>query len=99
MLEPCAVGPAVIVGPNTWNFKHAVELLTAAGGLTTIKARDELPAAIRRLLADPFHAESLKTAARRAIASQQGATRATVELLLESMPNAQAGNLANRRAA
>lgn len=99
MLEPCAAGAAVIVGPNTWNFKQAVELLTAAGGLVTVSSRGELTDAIRRLLTDRLQAETMRAAAQRAIASQQGATRTTVNLLIRQLGDAQDGKLANRRAA
>jgi len=88
MLEPCAAGAAVIVGPNTWNFRHAVELLTGVGGLATVPNAIELHVTIRRLLTEPLTAERMRTSARRAIESQQGATQLTVDLLLGGLPSA-----------
>ena len=85
MLEPCAAGAAVVVGPNTWNFRHAVELLVDAGGLVTVSDADELPRALRRLLSDASAADTLRSAARDAIKSQQGATRQTVAMLLDAL--------------
>ncbi len=32
MMEPAGLGKAVVVGPNTWNFRDPVELLLNAGG-------------------------------------------------------------------
>ncbi|MBL8851122.1 MAG: hypothetical protein JNG89_15690 [Planctomycetaceae bacterium] len=86
MLEPCAAGAAVVVGPNTWNFRHAVELLTGAGGLAVVPSADELAATIRRLLTDSLAAERMRHASREAIQLQQGATGLTVELLVSSLP-------------
>lgn len=85
MLEPCAAGAAVVVGPNTWNFRPAVELLTAVGGLAVINQANELQAEIRSLLVDAERAQAMRSAARRAIESQQGATGHTVELLLRGL--------------
>lgn len=94
MLEPCAVGAAVVVGPNTWNFKPAVELLTAAGGLAVIQTADELACEIRSLLLDAERAGLMRVAARRAIESQQGATSLTVELLLGNLSEPVQGRVA-----
>lgn len=85
MLEPCAAGAAVVVGPNTWNFQHAVELLVAAGGLLAVRDADELYQTLRQLITDQAQADRLRTAARRAIDSQQGATQQTVDLLLNAL--------------
>jgi len=85
MLEPCAVGAAVVVGPNTWNFKPAVELLTAAGGLATVRDVAELHGTLRDLLIDGDRATAMRNAAKQAIESQQGATACTVDLLLRDL--------------
>lgn len=85
MLEPCAIGAAVIVGPNTWNFRPAVERLTGVEGLATVQNADELEDRVRTLLNDAEAANSMRKAARSAIESQQGATGLTVELLLSGM--------------
>jgi 3-deoxy-D-manno-octulosonic-acid transferase len=91
MLEACAIGAAVIVGPNTWNFRPAVELLTSVGGLATARDAEDLDHRIRMLLNDTESAISMRAAARRAIESQQGATALTVGLLLQDMPQPAAG--------
>ena len=94
MLEPCAAGAAVVVGPNTWNFRHAVELLTSAGGLVTVPSSDELPGTIRRLLTDSRAAQRMRQAALAAIQPQQGATGLTVDLLLNQLaPTSDAAEL------
>lgn len=86
LLEPGAQGAAVVVGPNTWNFAHAVELLRAAGGVAVVRDVDELTATVSRLLADPDLARQMGAAARAVIAGQQGASARTVELLLRCLP-------------
>jgi 3-deoxy-D-manno-octulosonic-acid transferase len=85
MLEPCAIGAAVVVGPNTWNFKPAVELLTTMGGLATVQDAKSLYDRIRTLLNDNEATNSMRAAAQAAIESQQGATGLTVELLLRGL--------------
>jgi 3-deoxy-D-manno-octulosonic-acid transferase len=95
MLEPCAVGAAVVVGPNTWNFRPAIELLTGVGGLATVHNGDELDNCLRTLLIDTESANSMRSAARTAIQSQQGATALTVQLLLHGIqPNAERRRIA-----
>jgi 3-deoxy-D-manno-octulosonic-acid transferase len=99
MLEPCAAGAAVVVGPNTWNFRHAVELLSGVGGLAIVQNADQLQAEFRRLLTEPLAADRMRAAARKAIQSQQGATKQTVDLLLSNLSHVASTTNADRVAA
>jgi 3-deoxy-D-manno-octulosonic-acid transferase len=91
MLEPCAYGAAVLFGPNTWNFRHAVELLLARCAAEVVPDGTRLLPAVQGLLRDPETAARMGAAARDLVLSQQGATQRTVELLLENLPPAVAG--------
>ncbi|MBX3444221.1 MAG: 3-deoxy-D-manno-octulosonic acid transferase [Planctomyces sp.] len=97
MLEPAAYGAAVIVGPNTWNFRHDVELLRGREALTIIPDGAALAAAIRELLRNPEARRGQGQRARNLVLAQQGATARVVGLVLESLSGAAAG--ATRRAA
>jgi 3-deoxy-D-manno-octulosonic-acid transferase len=88
MLEPCAYGAAVLFGPNTWNFRHAVELLLARRAAEVVHNTAELSGAVRRLLRDLPAARRMGSAARDVVLTQQGATRRTIDLLREFLPPA-----------
>ena len=85
MLEPCGLGAAVVVGPNTWNFREAVELLHAGKAICVAGNQDELLKAVRRLLTDRDGAAAMGARARGIVRAHQGATAKTVDLLLEAM--------------
>lgn len=82
MLEPAAYGVATCFGPNTWNFRDIVAQLLAADGARIVRSPEELDAFIRQAIESPAQAQSLGERARRLVLSQQGATRRTVELLV-----------------
>jgi 3-deoxy-D-manno-octulosonic-acid transferase len=88
MLEPCAFGAAVIVGPNTWNFRHAVELLQSRSAISVIHDGVGLAHEIRRLRQDEFAASRMGLAARELVQSQQGATELTLDLLCDVLGTA-----------
>jgi len=81
MLEPAALGRAVLFGPNTWNFRADVELLLAAEAVLQIGGRNELDAALLRLLGDPALRAALGERAVALIRENQGATARTLELI------------------
>jgi 3-deoxy-D-manno-octulosonic-acid transferase len=81
MIEPAAYGAAVLFGPHVWNFRDTAERLVNAGAAVRVAAADELEREVRRLLNDPAERQRLGEAARRLVASQQGATEHTITLL------------------
>ena len=81
-------GAAVILGPNTWNFRHAVELLRSRSAVSVIHDGAELPQEVRRLLQDEFAARRMGQISRELIQSQQGATERTLDLLCEVLESA-----------
>lgn len=88
MLEPAAFGAAVCFGPNTWNFRHVVELLEHHAAAQTVRSREELLEFVRRMLSDPAQAARLGARAQQLILQQQGATDRTVELILHVLETA-----------
>jgi len=86
MLEPAAYGAAVLFGPNTFNFRHAVELLLARDAAIVVRSGDELTSAVRTLLRDDAARLAMGSRARELVLSQQGATRRVVDLLNDVLP-------------
>lgn len=52
-LEPVAMGGAVMVGPNHWNFAQITQMLAEAGGLRVITSAEELAANLIDYFAHP----------------------------------------------
>jgi 3-deoxy-D-manno-octulosonic-acid transferase len=81
MLEPAALGRAVVFGPHTTNFRRDVELLLANDAVVQVPDRAAFAPALRALLADAPRRQSLGERARTVIAQNQGATARTLELV------------------
>ena len=96
MLEPAAYGAAVLFGPNTFNFRHAVELLLARDAAKVVRSGDDLTTAVRELLSNRLQRQAMGERARELVLSQQGATERVVSILKELLP---AEPMAVRRAA
>lgn len=83
MLEPAALGRAVVFGPYTTNFRNDVELLLGAGGAIQVASAEGLVATLLALLSDPTEAQELGKRAVALIERNQGATTRTLDLLDE----------------
>lgn len=81
MIEPAGYGAAVLFGPNTWNFKDITEALLQANAARVIDGRDQLREAVRDLFQRPDEARRMGDAASTFVASQQGATKRTIDLM------------------
>jgi 3-deoxy-D-manno-octulosonic-acid transferase len=73
MMEPAALGKAVIVGPAVRDFQDSADALLEGDGLIQTTAND-LPRVIAELLDDPQRRTQLAANARRVIVANQGAT-------------------------
>ncbi len=81
MLEPAALGRAVLFGPHVHNFRDAVEHLLRRGGALQVRDGVELAARLESLQSDPGAVRILGERARAAVAEGRGATRRTLEAL------------------
>ena len=81
LIEACAVGKPVLIGPSTYNFAEAVELAARAGA--AIQAPDAAAVAreATRLLGDPAARGRMAQAALAFAQAHRGATGKVVELL------------------
>jgi 3-deoxy-D-manno-octulosonic-acid transferase len=78
LIEPCAVGTPVLVGPSTRNFAEAAAGAIACGAALAIKDAGMLVAEVRRLLTAPASREQMGQAGREFAARHRGATARTL---------------------
>ena len=87
ILEPAAVGKAIITGPHTHNFADAVKVFHANDALIQLEAGPEISTvdrlfdAISDLLEDRSMRDELGRNARSVMEANRGATRRTIEEL------------------
>ncbi len=85
MIEPAALGRAVVVGPFTGNFAGPMDRFREAGAVAEVADAAGLEAAVRRLLGSAGERAAMGGRARRVVREQQGSTerhaRAVLELL------------------
>ena len=97
VLEPAAVGVAVIVGFHTYNFQSIMETFSEAGAIVQLQAMSdsatiiELGNAISELLSNPARRREIGALAQRLVTENRGATERTlraIDSLIASTPNA-----------
>ena len=85
LIEACAVGKPVVLGPHTYNFEEATGQAVAAGAATRVQTAEEAIRAALGLLEQP---DVLRTMEAHAIAfsrAHQGATERVMGLIEEVM--------------
>jgi len=81
LIEACALGKPVLVGPHTFNFLQATEEAVAAGGALRVDDADALLRAAAGLLQDGERRAAMGSRAQGFAGKHRGATARTVELL------------------
>lgn len=81
LIEACAVGTPVLVGPHTFNFAEATEQAIAAGAAQRIANAEELLSHAAALLSYAQARSTMGKAGRQFIATHRGATHKTLELI------------------
>ncbi|MEJ2382812.1 MAG: lipid IV(A) 3-deoxy-D-manno-octulosonic acid transferase [Xanthomonadales bacterium] len=79
VLEPAALGRPVLVGPHTFNFSDITAQLIEAGAARQVADGAALQAAVVALFADADERDRMGSAARRLVASGQGALARTLD--------------------
>jgi 3-deoxy-D-manno-octulosonic-acid transferase len=85
LLEACAVGKPVLIGPHTYNFSEATVAAVAAGAAVQVSDALTLRDALFALLQDPGRRASMSEAGRALMRAHQGATRRTLQLLQDTL--------------
>ncbi|MFP5401621.1 MAG: lipid IV(A) 3-deoxy-D-manno-octulosonic acid transferase [Gammaproteobacteria bacterium] len=81
LIEACAVGTPVVVGPHTFNFQAVAEDAVRAGAALRAEDAEAGMRAAVALLADPARREDVSAAGRAFATTHQGATARTIALL------------------
>jgi 3-deoxy-D-manno-octulosonic-acid transferase len=81
LIEACAVGTPVAVGPSTFNFAQAVDEAVKAGAAIQVPDADALVREAARLLADAGMRRRMGEAGKRFCAAHRGATERTMALV------------------
>ena len=81
LLEACAVGRPVIVGPHTFNFEDATNDAIQAGAAIRISDAQDLRGAIDQLLSDSRRRMAMSEAGKLFTSTHRGATEKTLALL------------------
>jgi 3-deoxy-D-manno-octulosonic-acid transferase len=85
VLEPAYFGVPILVGPHTENFRDIIEIFRRADALRVVTSQT-LTQTVLTLLDNYQERERLGRNAEEVMRSQQGATRRTVEALLNLLP-------------
>lgn len=80
--EAVMAGKPVVCGPHMENFIPLMDLLLMAKGAMQLKGLDEVAGCVSGLLKDPASASAMAERGRQALQKHEGATAATVRLLL-----------------
>ena len=81
LIEACAVGAPVAIGPSTFNFAQAVDEAVKAGAAIQVPDADSLVREAARLLADAAARRQMGEAGKRFCAAHRGATERTMVLV------------------
>ena len=81
LIEACAAGKPVLVGPSNYNFSEATERAVEAGAAIRVADAEELAREAGRLLRDPGTVRRMAQAALEFAAAHRGATARILELI------------------
>jgi 3-deoxy-D-manno-octulosonic-acid transferase len=81
LIEACAVGTPVVVGPHTFNFEQATHDAIEAGAAERAASAAEAIARMRAIAEDGARRQSMSAAAQRFAAQHRGATQRTLDRL------------------
>ncbi|MGE5665335.1 MAG: lipid IV(A) 3-deoxy-D-manno-octulosonic acid transferase [Betaproteobacteria bacterium] len=79
LIEACAVGTPVVVGPSTYNFAQAAEDAIAAGAAQRVTDAPTAWDALLAIASDPTRRASMGAAGERFASAHRGATARTLE--------------------
>jgi 3-deoxy-D-manno-octulosonic-acid transferase len=81
LLEACAIGRPVIVGPHTFNFEEATEGAIQAGAALRVADASALTGTVASLFGNPGRREAMAEAGIRFTQKHRGATERTMAML------------------
>lgn len=88
LIEPCAVGQPVLIGPSTFNFARASDDAIAAGACRRVANAEELMSAAATLLEDVRLREEMSQRALVFVGAHRGATARTMDWIQATLSRA-----------
>ncbi|SOY82768.1 3-DEOXY-D-MANNO-OCTULOSONIC-ACID TRANSFERASE TRANSMEMBRANE PROTEIN [Cupriavidus taiwanensis] len=85
LIEACAVGTPVLIGPHTFNFAQATEDAIAAGACVRVADADELVRTAAKILSDPGALAAMHAHAHTFAGLHRGATVRTLAALAKAL--------------
>ena len=85
LIEPCAVGRPVLIGPSTFNFARAADDAVIAGACRRVANAEELMSAAHTLLEHPQLRQEMGQRASAFAAGHRGATARTMEWIATTL--------------
>ena len=85
LIEACAVGTPVLIGPHTFNFAQAAEMAVQAGAAIRVQDVKQLLETAEQLLQHTEQLAQMSLAAKQFVSDNQGATEKTVALIKQMM--------------
>ncbi|WP_144158656.1 lipid IV(A) 3-deoxy-D-manno-octulosonic acid transferase [Paraburkholderia sp. BCC1885] len=86
LIEACAVGVPVLIGPHVFNFTQATADAVAAGAAVQVQDPADLARVLRELFNDKARRTAMSGAASAFAARHRGATARTVDVLMALLP-------------
>jgi 3-deoxy-D-manno-octulosonic-acid transferase len=86
LIEPCAVGTPVLIGPSTFNFRDAAREAQGCGAALAVANAGELVAAASALLDDGSRRQEMGQRGRAFAAAHRGATARNLALIERFIP-------------
>lgn len=91
LIEACAEGKPVLIGPHTYNFAQASESAIAAGAALRVADKDELGRQIRHLFQSPDKIRAMGAAGREFVGKNTGATTLALQFIEAEKRGASSG--------
>jgi 3-deoxy-D-manno-octulosonic-acid transferase len=85
LIEACAVGTPVLVGPNMYNFKEATRLAVLAGAAVQVSDIDGLVNEVQRLFHDGEKLNDMRHRCIKFVESNRGATEISLDLVKQHL--------------
>ena len=85
LIEACAVGKPVLIGPHTYNFTQASILAVEQGAALRVPDVESLALALNRLFAKPEELKQMSEAGLAFVSANQGATTKAVASIEQAM--------------
>ncbi len=85
LIEACAVGKPVLIGPHTYNFAQASENAVESGAAVRVQNPADLAQSLKNLLAHPKQITAIGNAGLRFVNAHRGATTHALSLIASAL--------------